>query len=325
MPFARYTTRSFAVFALLSLLWLVACRRHPDFVAVIPRTTATLLWEPMHLGVVETASHLGLRADWNGPADEADNERQLNLVSTALKTEPCGIIFAPSESLAARSVVLQVVNHHVPIVIVDDELGPPAGPYLSYVSTDEIAGTHLAAQRVAQVLGGHGSVALLGISPRSEGGLSREQEFEQALTTIAPGIRIKVRRFGDAVVTHQQQIAQEVLRSTDPVDAVVTLTATATRGAYYAKIAAEPHPNTVIIGFDQDMLLPIETGEVDSVVVQDTRRIGQLALQNINAQRNGRAVPGRTLVPPFLLTRESLQAPAMQQLLAYTAYNWSAP
>lgn len=320
MIWHRYIACSFW---LITLAGLAGCRSEPEPVAVIPRTTATLLWEPMHMGVSEAAHKAGLRVYWNAPADEGDTGKQLNLFALALKRGSQGIIFAPDESLASRSLVLQAVKARTPVVIVDDELGPPAGPYLSYVQNDEVAGTRLAAERIAKLLNGRGSVALLGINPRSEGGLTREENFEHALAEIAPGIQIKVRRFGDSVITHQQQIAQDVLRSPDPVDAIVALTTTSTRGAYYAKMASDPHASTAILGFDQDLLLPIQTGEVDAVVVQDTRRIGELALQNLQAGRRGESVPEKTLVAPFLLTREGIASPLLQHQLEYLSYPWS--
>ena len=70
-------------------------------------------------------------------------------------------------------------------MIVDDELGPPPGQFLSYVSNDEVAGAKLAAERIAKILGGSGSIAVIGISPRLESGILREESFEKALSSMA--------------------------------------------------------------------------------------------------------------------------------------------
>lgn len=299
------------------------CHNRPPAIAVIPRTTATLLWEPMHLGIAETAHGSGLSLYWNAPADEGDTERQINLYS-AIRTEDYrGIIFAPDETLASRSMVLQTVKSGIPVVIVDDKLGPPPGHLLSYVSSDEVIGSTLASQRLGHVLQGHGSIAIIGINPRSEGSLSREEDFEKALAVAAPNIRVTVRRFGDSVITHQQQIAQEIMTRTDHVDAIIALTSAATRGAYYAKLVSEPPSHVVILGFDQDLLLPLQTGDVDSIVVQNTREIGRIAMRNLQAQMRGETVEGITLVPPILLTRENLNSPAITRLWEFPLYRWS--
>lgn len=311
--------------ALLSSLFLsgmlIGCRDRSPAIAVIPRTTATLLWEPMHIGAAEAARKNGVHIYWNAPADEGDIEKQLSEFALCMKHRYSGIVVAPDETLAFRSVILDAVHRKTPVVVVDDELGPPAGPLLSYVSNDEAMGARLAAERVAQILHGRGSIAIIGISSRSESGISREEQFERALGQAAPAIRLSVRRIGDTIVSHQQQIARQILDAHE-ADAIVTLTATATRGAYYAKIASETDVPVAIVGFDQDALIPIQSGEVDSVVVQDTRRIGEAAISVLEAQMHGETVRPVTLVPPLLLTRETINAPEIKRLWEFTEYPW---
>jgi ribose transport system substrate-binding protein len=308
--------------ALSALALSGGCREDKKRISVIPPVTATLLWEPFHLGVAETARDSGLSVYWNGPSYEGDIEKQLSFLSSSIARPDSGIIFAPNETFASRSLILDAINRRVPVVIVDDELGPPPGDLLSYVSDDEKAGATLASERLAKLLQGKGTIAVIGISPRLEHGLSRVEDFERDLKRVAPGVRIAVRRFGDAVVTHQQQIAQEILKGPEHIDAIVAMTAIATRGAYFAKLASQPASSVLIIGFDQDMLLPIQSGEVDSVVVQNTREIGRAAMHNLEAQIRGDKVPGTTLVSPLLLTRETIESPAIKHLWEFTSYRW---
>ena len=85
------------------------CREQPSTVAVIPRTTGTLLWEPMHMGVAEVARASGQHVYWNAPADEGDTEKQLSFIGPSLAKRYRGLIFAPDETLASRGLVLQAV------------------------------------------------------------------------------------------------------------------------------------------------------------------------------------------------------------------------
>ena len=305
----------------LVLTVLGGCRKQSPILAVIPRTTATLLWEPMHLGAVEEAHRGGMHIFWNAPADEGDVEKQLSEFSSCVERHYSGIVFVPDETIASRSIVLDAVRRKIPVVVVDDELGPPAGPMLSYVSSDESMGARLAAERLAKVLHGRGSVAIIGMNTRSQSGISREEDFERVLAQIAPAIQVVDRRFGDTIVTHQQQIAQDILDS-QKANAIVAMTAAATRGAYYARLAGNSHRDVPIIGFDQDLLIPIQTGEVDSVVVQNTRRIGEIAVSNLEAQVRGERIQPITLVPPLLLTRETANAPEITQLWQFTQFAW---
>lgn len=308
--------------ALAVALLVGGCRREPPAIAVIPRTTATLFWEPMHLGIAETARASDFRVYWNAPAAPDEIEKQIGLYLSVLKHGYRGIIFAPDDTLASRSVVLQTVNDGIPVVIVDDQLGPAAGPLLSYVSNDEAAGAMLAAERVAILLHGNGNIAVMGFDPGSEESLTREDDFESAITQVAPGIHIAVRQFGDLVVIHQQEVAQHILNRRPRVDAIVALSSAATRGAYYAKLADPLRSGVFIVGFDQGLLLPLRTGAVDSVVAQNTFQIGRVAMTNLLGEMRGEHVRPTTLVPPILLTRDNMDSPSVAMYTQFPVFPW---
>lgn len=326
LPVSRSILTTYALQCMIvpgALLFALSggCGKRPSTIAVIPRTTATLLWEPMHLGAVEAARKAGMHVYWNAPANDGDVEKQQSEFTSCVKRGYSGIVFAPDETLASRSIVLDAVNRKIPVVVIDDQLGPPAGSWLTYVSNDEAKGARMAAERLATILHGRGSIAIIGINTRSANGVEREEEFERVLAGIAPAIQIVNREFGDTIVTHQQQIARKILDS-KKANAIVAMTGTATRGAYYAKIAASGHADVSIVGFDQDLLIPIQTEEVDSVVVQDTRKIGEIAVANLDAQRRGEKVQPLTLVPPMLLTRQTISAPEITRLWQFSQFAW---
>ena len=76
-----------------------------------------------------------------------------------------------------------------------------------------------------------------------------------------------------------------------------------------------------LIGFDQDLLPPIRTGGLDSVVAQDTYEIGRLAIGQIDAKLHGAQVADKLIVPPKLLTRENIDSAEMHDFL--TAHWWA--
>lgn len=322
----RHASPRIFVAALLAALAFFAggCQRGPVTIAVIPRTCGVRLWEPFHAGAAIVARKNGVHIYWNAPTQENDVERQIGFAGLVLERHYRGAVIAPDESLVFRTPVQKLLDRHIPVVVVDDDLGLPRNPDLSYVFNDEEAGGQLAARRVAAVLKGRGSIALLGIDPELRSITTREESFEKALKREAPGIQIAARKFGDDIsVPHEQQIAEDVLDGSPQINAIVALSGSATRGAYYAKLGLGRPSSVVIVGFDQDLIPPIRTGEIDSVVIQNAPALGRLAMENIVARLKHVSVPQAVSVKPVLLTKEDLYSSWTRPMWQNAQFPWS--
>jgi ribose transport system substrate-binding protein len=299
---------------------LLACKRAPIAIAVIPRACGTALWEPEHSGAAGAARARGLTVYWNAPTRPHDVQKQIALLEKVVALHYRGIVLAPDETLALRTPIKNALATHIPIVVVGTELGIDPDSNLSYVLNDEIAGGRLAARRLGLILDGQGTVAILGLDPKLQSMSLRERSFEDALASEFPRICVVARRPGQASAAQEQETTVELLQSGATPDALVALSAEATRGAYYALVEFNRAGMIHLIGFDQDLLPPIRNGGLDSVVAQDTYEIGRLAIKQIDAKLYGGQVPNKLMVQPKLLTRENIDSPDMREVL--TAHWW---
>jgi ribose transport system substrate-binding protein len=307
-------------FSAILLVTLGACKREPAAIAVIPRACGTALWEPEHAGATAAARAHGMSIYWNAPTRTNDVQKQIALLEKVVALHYRGIVLAPDETLALRTPIKRALATQVPIVVVGTELGIDPDSNLSYVLNDEVAGGRLAARRLGLILGGHGTVAILGIDPKLRSMSLRDRSFEDTLGAEFPRISVVARRPGQAIAAQEQETTEELFQSGITFDALVALSAEATRGAYYALTEFNQAATIHLIGFDQDLLPPIRNGGLDSVVVQDTYTIGRLAINQIDAKLHGTTVPEKVMVQPKLLTRENMDSAEMRPLL--TAHWW---
>ena len=300
---------------LATSLTMAACKRARPVIAVIPRTCGTALWEPEHAGAAAMARSKGLDIYWNAPMRDDDVQTQITLISKAQARGYDGIIVSPIETLPMRTPVRRALAHGTSVVVVGTELGIPPGDKLAYVLNDEQAGGQMAAQRIGSILHGEGSVAILGIDPRLMSNIARERSFETALARDYPHIRVAVRRFGLSSVPQEQQAAEELLSKGVSIDAIVALSLASTRGAYYALVEFGKENAIKMVGFDQDLLPPVRTGGIDSVVVQNTYEMGRLAMGLMDSELHGTAGGSELLVTPVLMTRDNIDSPEIRQIL----------
>ncbi len=300
---------------LASAFGMTACKGADPVIAVIPRTCGTALWEPEHAGAAAVARANGLDIYWNAPTRDDDIETQIALIEKARARGYAGIIVSPIQTLPMRTPMRRVLAQGIPAVVIGTELGISPGAKLAYVLSDEQAGGQLAARRIGAILHGQGTIAILGINPQLMSSIVREHSFENTLASEFPGIRVTVRRFGLASVPREQQAAEELLYKGTNVDAIVALSLASTRGAYYALVEFNKEHSIKLVGFDQDLLPPIRTGGIDSVVVQNTYEMGRLAMGLMDRELHHETVSPELIVQPVLMTRENIDSAEIRQIL----------
>ena len=312
---ARCSVRNLTMAAGLLLAVLPGCRLDQKTVAVIPRTTGISLWEPEHAGAEDAARSRGFKIYWNAPTREDDVQGQIALVERIIEKGYAGLVLAPDQTLALMTPVRRALAKNIPVVIVGSPLPLEPGGKLTYILSDDAAAGRMAAERMGTILNGKGSVAILGIDPDIAGVLERVRAFEKSLAEEYPGIEVEEKRPGLFSVPYEQQSAKEVLEAHPHLSAILAVTTDATRGAYSALVEAHRAGRVKLVGCDQDLLMPVMSGEIDSVVAEDTYAMGYQAMEVLADERAGKPVPKLIRCAPRLVTKDNLGAPEIRRIL----------
>ena len=301
------------------VLFCLGCHSGTSFtIAVIPRTSGTGLWEPEHGGAEAAALRARAHIYWNAPTREDDVEGQIAIVNQVISKGYQGLVLAPDQALALIAPVRRALARGIPTVIVGSPLPLPAGENLSYILSDEETGGRVAAQRVAELLHGRGSVAVLGMNPDIAAIMIRTRSLELFLAQHYPNIHV-IKKMGSFDFLHEQQMAEETLKANPEVKVIVGMMWASARAAISAVEETPGFGETKVIAFDPDGVPPFDIGRVDSVIKQDTRTMGQLAVDLIDGERHGRAMPALIKLQPILITRENMDTPEIRRL---TSMDW---
>jgi ribose transport system substrate-binding protein len=274
-----------------------------------------MLWEPEHGGADAAAYAAGMKIYWNAPTREDDVAAQINLVENVAQGRYRGLILAPDQALALITPVRRALARGLPTVIVSSPLSIPPGGRLSYVLNDDEAGGRIAAERVAVVLHGRGSVMILGINPDISGTMIRARSLETLLREKYPNIHIVDRRAGTFNMPHEQQVAEEALRDHPDVNVIVTLMWSSTLGALSTVDSNDKSRAVKVIGFDPDGF-PLQYPNLDSLIAQDTREMGSLAVKEILADLRGEPTSPVIRLSPILVTRDNINSQRIKNLFS---------
>jgi len=302
-------------------------QRHPT-IAVIPRTEGNLLWESEHVGAEFAARRTGASIYWIAPTREDDVEGQIALVERTASSRFEGLVLAPDQALSLISPVRHVLTRGIPTVIIGSPLPLPAGGNLSYVLNDDEEAGRLAADRIGTLLHGRGTVAVLGMTPEVIGLMVRERSFERALAVRFPQISIVDKHLGLLNAPHEEQLTEETLRAHPDLNAIIALTSSSVDGALSALDSM--HALRVrVVGFDYDGMPPPfdRYPNLDCIIQEDTRSMGEQAIELIRARRSGASVSAITRISPTLITMANLNTAPVRRMLAQDwtlgRWNWS--
>jgi ribose transport system substrate-binding protein len=312
-------------FACFALTLLTSCKRSTTIrIAVIPRTTGTMMWEPEHRGVLDAGLRAGAYIYWNAPTREDDVQGQIAMVQRIANSSYQGLILSPDHDLALIEPVRKLVARGITTVVVGSPLAMPPGGGLSYILNDEETGGRIAAERVGDFLHGSGTVAILGIDPDIAGIVARERSFERSLADRFPKIHVLSRQLGSFNAPHEEQMTVETLKEYPDIDAIVALTSTSAHGVLSA-IRGDPRIHARVVIFDPDFgpdSRLIDTPNLDCYILQNMRQMGEEAASRILAHLQGDPMPPVTKVEPVLVTRQNINSAMVQKL---TSMDWQPP
>ena len=303
--------------AVLGSLTAPACNRRGDkrVIAVIPKGVAHFFWQSVHAGAEAAGKEFGVEVVWKGPAQETDYSGQINIVEDAINRRVDGIVLAPSHGDALVPIVERAQKEGIPVTIFDS--GISTETYLSYVATDNRHGGVVAAERLAERIGGKGKVAILGVKAGSVSTDEREQGFQDTIKKKFPGISIVAFQYGDADRAKSLDRAIDILTANADLDGMFASNESSTVGAVQAIKQKGLAGKVILGGFDSspNLVEDLKTGAIDSLVLQDPFKMGYEGVKAIVDKLNGQTPQRRLDTGVKLLTKENLDTPEMQQLI----------
>jgi ribose transport system substrate-binding protein len=299
---------------LCALLLACGCgKQEKKRIAVIPMGRAHLYWQSIHAGAIAAARELNVDIVWNGPATETDYSGQLQIADAMINNRVDAIAIAPIDRTAMVSVVERAAREKIPVVIFDS--GINTENFLAQVSTDNYRGGVLGAERIGKILGGKGRVAMVAVQPGSASTMLREQGFEETIAKNFPGIQIVDKRYGMADFAKSLAAAENMLTAHPDMDALFASNESSTVGAAQALKGRKGH--VLLVGFDSSptLLEDLQSGLIDSLVVQDPFRMGYNSVQAAVKKLRGGTPEKMQNMPPLLVTKDNLNDPAVQKQL----------
>jgi ribose transport system substrate-binding protein len=303
-----------ALLLLVAVTFLAACNRtHKTTVAVIPKASADIFWQSVHAGAVKGARGNNVDMVWDGPPAETDIAGEMQIMETMINRQVDAIAVAPSDRSAFKIVLNRAATAHIPVVIYDS--GIDSDKYVTFVATDNYLGGALGADRLGQILKGHGKIVLIKTTPGGASTTAREDGFRHELQTKYPAIQILDERYGMASIALSLSVAENMLTAHPDLNGIFCSNESGTEGA--AQAIKARGGKIKLVGFDSSPLLiaELKAGIIDSLVVQNPFGMGETAVEQAAKAIRHETTPKQIALPPRLITTTNLNNPDVQAQL----------
>jgi ribose transport system substrate-binding protein len=291
-------------------------------IAVIPKGTTHEFWKSIHAGSIKAAQELSAQGTeveviWKGPLREDDREQQIQVVEGFAAQGVSGIVLAPLDDRALVRPVADAKRAGVPTVIIDS--GLQSTDFVSFVATDNRKGGSLAAERMGQLLQGHGKVLVLRYAEGSASTSEREAGFIETIKAKFPQIElVSTDQYAGATRDTAKRASENLLnRFGEEVQGIFTPNESSTAGMLLALQDIGKAGKIKFVGFDSSQVFvdALNGNQLDGIVVQNPFNMGYLGVRTMVASLAGTTVEQRIDTGVMLVTKDNMNSPEVHALL----------
>jgi ribose transport system substrate-binding protein len=258
-------------------------------------------YQDLEAGLNEAAAAAGFKLLIT--AGEFDVARQKDQINDFIVRKVDAIIVAPCDSKSIGTAIKAANDAGIPVFTADIACLAEGVKVVSHIASDNVAGGALAAQAVAQALGGSGQVAIID-HPEVESVIQRVRGFEDELRRHT-GIQIVAKLSGRGVKDQAFRTAEDILQAHPDLDAIFGINDDSALGALAAVEKAGKTGRVRIVGFDAvpEARAAIKAGKIYADVVQQPRQIGLKTIEAVKSYISGAAVAPTILIPCTLFAQ----------------------
>ena len=285
-------------------------------IAVIPKGTSHEFWKAVHAGAVKAGRDHDVEIIWKGPAVEDDRSEQIKVVEQFTTRGVDGIVIAPLDDTALVRPLEEAEESGIEVAVIDSGLNWDGG--VTFAATDNYQGGVLAAREMGRLLEGSGDVVVLRYVEGSASTTNREQGFIDTIRGDFPDITIvSDNLYGGATLEGCIKSAENLLDRFQEFDGAFAPCEPVTVAFMRTLDEAGRKAGTTLVGFDasEPLVLGLEAGKVDALVVQDPFAMGAKGVEAVVASWGAEPPADRIDTGCGVITTANMTEPESQRLL----------
>lgn len=260
------------------------------YIAIVSKGFQHQFWQAVKEGAEKAADEFDVEITFEGPESETQVDKQIEMLQAALDKKPDAIGFAALDSQAAVTLLDKTKEQNIPVIAFDS--GVDSDIPLATASTDNIAAAALAADKMAELIGGEGKVALVVHDQTSVTGVQRRDGFANQIKDKYPDIEIVDVQYGGGDHLKSTDLAKAIMQAHPDLKGIFGSNEGSAIGVVNAVQEMNKVGSITVIGFDsgKQLIDAIKSGTAAGAVTQNPVGIGYETVKAALAAINGENV-----------------------------------
>jgi len=246
-------------------------------------------WQAVRSGAEQAGKDYKVKVTFEGPESEAMVDKQIDMLAAALAKKPNAIGFAALDSKAAIPLLKKAQAAKIPVVAFDS--GVDSDIPVTTATTDNLAAAGLAADKMAELIGKSGEVAVVVHDQTSRTGIDRRDGFLNRIKSTYPNIKVVSVQYGGGDQLKSTEITKSILQANPNIKGIFGANEGSAIGVLNG--AKEMKRKIVIIGYDsgKQQKAAIRDGSMAGAITQNPVGIGYKTVEAAVKALKGEKLP----------------------------------
>jgi ribose transport system substrate-binding protein len=261
------------------------------YIPVISKGFQHQFWQAVEMGAERAAVDYNVDITFEGPESEAMVDKQIEMVQAALAKNPAAICLAALDSQALIPQLEEAQSRGIPVVGFDS--GVDSDIPVTTAATDNIAAAAAAADKMAELIGEEGEVAVIVHDQTSRTGIDRRDGFVNRIAEAYPNITVVDVQYGAGDHLKSTDLAKAIIQAHPNLKGFFGANEGSIIGVLNAVTELGMEGDLVVIGYDagKQQKDAIRSGVQAGAISQDPVGIGYKCVEAAVKAINGEELP----------------------------------
>ncbi|SFL04956.1 monosaccharide ABC transporter substrate-binding protein, CUT2 family (TC 3.A.1.2.-) [Pseudovibrio ascidiaceicola] len=283
------------------------------YIPLISKGFQHQFWQAVKAGADNAAAELNVEITFEGPDSEAMVDRQIDMLAAALAKNPAAIGFAALDSQAAIPLLRQAQSAGIPIIAFDS--GVESEIPVALAATDNVAAANLAADKMAELIGKSGKVAVVAHDQTSRTGIDRRDGFLNQMKNY-PEIEVVTVQYGGGDQLKSTELTKAILTANPDIKGIFGTNEGSAIGVANG-VREMGSKDVVIIGYDSGRAQKdaVRSGLMAGAITQNPVGIGYETVKAAVMASQGKDVPSNIDTGFYYYDASNMDSPEIAAVL----------